>query len=116
MRYSASWAVAWLLLRVTANAGDVDAVSFGAVADGVTDSTRAIQAAIDAAADAGGGAGVLPGAKAPYLVRDTIRVRGSGIEIRGHGARILLADGAFNGSVKYVLLVSGSEDTPSGTW
>ena len=88
---------------------DFDVTRFGAVADGVTDSTRGIQAAIDAAANAGGGRVVLPPAAAPYLVRDTIRVSSGDIEIAGPGARVLLANGAINGRIAEVLLVAGTE-------
>lgn len=98
-----------LALCGTGFAADFDVTRFGAVADGVTNCTPGIQAAIDAAARAGGGRVVLPPAAAPYLVRDTIRVSSSDIEIAGTGARVLLADGAINGRIAEVLLVAGTE-------
>jgi hypothetical protein len=93
-------------------ASDFKVTAFGAIADGVTDSTRGIQAAIDAAAKAGGGTVVLPPAPTPYLVRDTIVISSSGISVTGTGARVLLADGAINGKVAPVILFTGAEQNP----
>ncbi|HWB99392.1 MAG TPA: glycosyl hydrolase family 28-related protein [Bryobacteraceae bacterium] len=93
-------------------AAEFDAARFGAVADGVTDSTAALQAALDAAARAGGGTVVIPPASAPYLLRDTLFIRGSHIEIRGPDATLRLADGAFNGRTKYILFAEGTENAP----
>lgn len=102
-----------LTLSATAVApADFDVTRYGAIADGATDCTRAIQSAIDAAARAGGGRVVLPPAGAPYPVGDTIRVLTSDIEIADAGARIQLADGAINGRIAEVLLVAGTEAAP----
>ncbi len=95
--------------KVEARSAKVDVTRFGAVADGVTDCAPAIQAAIDDVARAGGGRVVLPPAAAAYLVRDTIRISSSDIEIAGAGARIQLADGAIDGRRAEVLLVAGTE-------
>src|SRR5262245_5764958 len=107
-------AVAIALSSTTGFAADFAVTRYGAVADGVSDSTPGIQAAIDAAARAGGGRVVFPPATAPYLVRDSIRVSSSDIEIQGAGARILLAAGAFNGRIAEVLRVAGTEERPIG--
>ncbi|HKA00643.1 MAG TPA: glycosyl hydrolase family 28-related protein [Candidatus Solibacter sp.] len=85
---------------------------FGAAADGVTDSTPGIQAAVDAAVKAGGGTVLVPSAKSPYLVRRTITINGSGVEVSGRGARLLLADGAINGQVAPVILFTGTAASP----
>src|SRR5262245_3275592 len=96
-------------LASVAQAAVFDAAEFGAVADGVTDSTPGIQAAVDAAVKAGGGTVLLPSAKDPYLVRRTITVNGGGVEVSGQGARLLLADGAIDGQVAPVILFAGTE-------
>lgn len=59
----------------------VSVSDFGAVADGVTDDTAAIQAAIDAAA---GGAVLLP--KGRYRVDGVLVVHESGVVLRGEGS------------------------------
>lgn len=101
-----------LFYAAFAHAADYDVTRFGAIADGVTDSKPGIQAAIVAAGKAGGGKVVLPAADAPYLVRGTIIVKHSAVELSGRGARILLADGAINGQTAPVLLFTGTEQTP----
>jgi hypothetical protein len=104
----------FLLLPIScpAQAAEFNVVRFGALADAVTDSTRGIQAAVDAAVLSGGGTVLLPPAATPYLVRGTVTVSGSGVEIAGRGARLLLADGAINGRVAPVLLFAGTEKAP----
>src|SRR5215470_3830476 len=84
-----------LLGSVGAQPAVFNAAEFGAIADGVTDSTRGIQSAVDAAVKAGGGTVLVPASKYPYLVRRTITIKGGGVEISGRGARVLLADGAI---------------------
>jgi len=58
----------------------INARDFGAVGDGVTDDTKAIQAAIDATA---AGAVFLPAGR--YLVSDYLRITRSGVVLRGAG-------------------------------
>src|SRR5262249_30243451 len=97
-----------LLGSVAAQAAVFNAAEFGAVANGVTDSTSGIQAAVDAAVKAGGGTVLLPPARNPYLVRRTITINGNGVEVSGSGARLLLADGAIDGQVAPVILFAGT--------
>ena len=69
---------------------------FGAVGDGLTDDTDAIQRAIDAASDAGGGHVVLP--RGTYLVSEMIVVPHK-VQFRGLGGWDgvkILADSAFD--------------------
>ncbi|MFC7194851.1 glycoside hydrolase family 28 protein [Halosimplex aquaticum] len=63
-----------------------DAIEYGAVGDGETDDTAAIQAAIDAAAEDGGGTVVVPAGE--YVTRPLL-LR-SHVEIRIEGGAILL--------------------------
>ena len=93
------------------SSGDFDATDFGAVADGATDSTQAIQSAIDEASAAGGRV-LVPPAEAPYLISKTLLIRGSGVEIVGEGATIRFADNAAGEGDPTVILASGSEDNP----
>ncbi len=90
---------------------DFDVTNFGAVADGSTDSTQAIQSAIDAAATAAGRV-VVPPAEAPYVISSTLHIRASGIELVGEGATIRFADNANGEDEPTVILVSGSEENP----
>jgi hypothetical protein len=101
-----------LLASVAAEAAVFNAAEFGAAADGVTDSTPGIQAAVDAAVKAGGGTVMLPASKNPYLVRRTITINGSGVELSGRGARLLLAGGAINGQAVPVILFAGTGAKP----
>src|SRR5262245_9781696 len=101
-----------LLGSVPTQAAVFNAAEFGAVADGVTDSTPGIQAAVNAAVRAGGGTVLLPPANDAYLVRRTITINGSGVEVSGHGARLLLADAAINGQVAPVILFTGTAAEP----
>ena len=53
-----------------------DITEFGAVGDGVTDSTEAIQKAMDAAKDCMGKVVVPPG---KYIVKGDLKLRGEGV-------------------------------------
>jgi hypothetical protein len=97
--------VAWAL-----QAADYDVTRFGARADGKTDNSTAIQSAIAAAAKAGGGRVILPPSTLPYLVRSTIAVHASAIEISGAGAKLMLADNVIQGEVMPLLLFEGKAD------
>src|SRR5262249_27741995 len=101
-----------LVGSVGAQAAIFNVAEFGAVADGVTDSAPGIQAAVNAAVKAGGGTVLLPSAKNPYLVRRTVTFHGSGVEVSGPGARLLLADGPINGQVAPVILFTGAAAEP----
>jgi hypothetical protein len=63
----------------------VNVTDFGAVGDGTTDDTQAVQAAVDAVYDAGGGVVVFP-ARTYLLTSVTVR---EGITYYGYGAMIL---------------------------
>ena len=102
-----------MLLSTIALQGAVfNVAEFGAVADGSTDSTRGIQAAVDAAVTAGGGTVLLPASKNSFLVRGSITIHGSGVEVSGQGARLRLADGSIDGRVMPVILFAGTEAAP----
>jgi len=101
----------WLLFCGPAAVGkDFNVREFGAVADGQTDCAGAIQQALDAAGKAGGGRVVIPAADAPYLVKKTVAVRASNIELVADGATLLLADNAVTGSSSHVLQVAGTKE------
>ncbi len=88
------------------------ATDFGAVADGSTSATAAIQQAIDAASASGGGRVILDPAEAPYLISETLTIRSGGIVLSGAGATIQLASRSLSPEGTPVLLVEGSEDNP----
>ncbi len=67
-----------------------DITEFGAVGDGVTDCTEAIQKAMDAAGGCKGKITVPPG---NYNVRGNLKLRGEGISIEGSGAWSYRNDG-----------------------
>lgn len=103
-------------LLATATAAVFNVTDEGAVADGKTDCTAAIQKSIDRAEAAGGGTVKLPPASSPYLVHKTLVIRGDKVVLSGKGATIRLADGAANGtagkrttaSQVHVLLIHGT--------
>jgi len=99
--------VAW---AAATHAKEFNVKGFGAVPDGKTDCTGAIQQAIDRAGEAGGGRVVIPGADSPYLVTNTLTVRTSNIELCGDGATLRLADNAVTGSGTHVLRITGPRD------
>lgn len=68
-----------------------DITEFGAVGDGVTDSTDAIQKAFDAAKDCSGKIVVPPG---KYAVRGNLKLRGEAVSIEGCSAWTYRNDGA----------------------
>jgi hypothetical protein len=114
-RLCIAWMAGLLALLLGAcgsgSSGDFDATDFGAIADGATDSTQAIQSAIDEASAAGGRV-LVPPAEAPYLISKTLLIRGSGVEIVGAGATIRFSDDAAGEGDPTVILASGSEDNP----
>lgn len=68
-----------------------DITEFGAVGDGVTDSTQAIQKAMDAAKDCMGKVVVPPG---KYIVKGNLKLRGEGVSLEGSSAWSFRNDGA----------------------
>ncbi|MBW2523049.1 MAG: right-handed parallel beta-helix repeat-containing protein [Deltaproteobacteria bacterium] len=105
---------------------EVDAAAFGAVGDGVTDDTAALQAGF-AEIEASGGVLVL-GAGRTYLISDKLQVQdATGFGIRGNGATLRVAAGTptsdhvpltFRGCSSFVvadLTIDGnrSERTPA---
>ena len=74
------------ILCLTTAAPVFDVTDAGAVADGKTDCTAAIQQTIDRAVAAGGGTVKIPAAPAAYLVSKTLRIRGDNIVVAGAGA------------------------------
>lgn len=99
----------------------LDASSYGAVGDGVTDDTAAIQAAIDAAAgDIPGFGGAEQGgtvflSRGTFLVSSQIVVKNKVcLRGQGHSATIILADATFPTSTAIVRL--GEATDPQGSY
>ncbi|MDY0166331.1 MAG: hypothetical protein RBS80_07295 [Thermoguttaceae bacterium] len=86
--------------------------SFGGAADGKTDNAPAFRRAMQEVAKAGGGQILFPPAVEPYLVRDTLLIDVSNVEVLGTGATVRLADGASNGRRTNAVQVSGTSDEP----
>ncbi|MEK8104726.1 glycosyl hydrolase family 28-related protein [Micromonospora sp. M12] len=73
--------------------GWISVLAHGAVGDGVTDDTRAIQSAFDAARAAAPHKGVLFPAGRTYRVSGPVRLSGlTDTTLRGHGATLALVD------------------------
>jgi len=103
------WAGILFAYASVAAAKDLSVAEFGAVADGKTDATAAIQKALDAAGQAGGGRVIIPPAERPYLVTKTIRVAFGNIELLAEGATLQMADNAVAGGGTHVLHVTGTK-------
>jgi len=93
-------------------AKEYNIADFGAVADGRSDCAEAIQKALDTAGKHGGGRVVIPAADKPYLVRRTIRMSYSNVQLLGTGATLQLADNSIKGSNCHVLDVTGGSGQP----
>ena len=106
---SVACAVAFWLGACGTGPRELDVTDFGAVADGITDCTQAIQSALDEAATAGARV-VVPPAEAPYIISSTLRIRASDIELVGEGATILFADHSAGDDEPTVILASGKEN------
>jgi len=76
----------------------VSVKDFGAVGDGATVDTAAIQSAIDAVAAAGGGTVFFP--EGVYLIRNTLFIRSDNMTLAGasQGGTIITSDSSFTGS------------------
>ena len=86
----------------------VNVRDLGAVGDGQTDDTKAIQQAIDRVAGTGGKV-LLPASRQPYMIRDALTIKASNIELYGPGATIKMADHAIDGKVVDCIQVVGTE-------
>ena len=76
---------------------------YGAVGDGSTDDTLAIQAAVDAAAADGGAIVYIPPTSNYYVVSEAITISGDNIMIVGSGAGSLLkASASFSGTAAII--------------
>ena len=73
----------------------VSVKDFGAVGDGVTDDTAAIQAAIDYASTTGGNQVLFPSGR--YNTSSTINITADGISLVGHGERNTIIQPFFSG-------------------
>ena len=87
---------------------EINVRDLGAVGDGQTDDTPAIQRAIDQLAKSGGRV-VLPPSKKPYLIRTALTIQASNIELYGPGATIKMADHAIDGKVIDCVEIVGTE-------
>jgi len=90
-----TWAdmlIDWLNANVVPNYYSVK--TYGAVGDGVTDDTAAIQAAIDAAEAAGGGSVYFP--VGTYIISTEITIDGPGLKLYGHRAILKPADNSLD--------------------
>ena len=86
----------------------VNVRDLGAKADGKTDDRLAIQKAINQAGIAGGRV-LLPPSETPYLIRGTLGIHRSNVELHGPGAVIKLADRTGNANI---LTIEGKPGEP----
>ena len=86
----------------------VNVRDLGAIGDGQTNDTQAIQQAIDQVAKTGGRV-LLPPSKKPYLIRTALTIKASNTELYGPGATIKMADHAIDGKVIDCVEILGTE-------
>ncbi|MEO2023943.1 MAG: glycosyl hydrolase family 28-related protein [Pirellulaceae bacterium] len=86
----------------------VNVRDLGAVGDGRTDDTKAIQRAIDQVAKTGGRV-LLPPSRHAYMIHDALTIRASNTELYGPGATIKMADHAIDGKVIDCVEIVGTE-------
>lgn len=110
-------AVSIAALSLTSEAREFKITNYGAVADGLTDCSPAIDAAIQDAVAAGGGTIVIPPAARHYLITNSIHLRSSDLAIRGTGATLYLRDGSATGrttpeDLLHVIWIHGKKERP----
>jgi hypothetical protein len=95
---------------------NVVAAAYGAIGNGVTDDTEAIQSAIDAAEDAGGGIIYFPAGRYLLTLRDTLTissaayclmVKSDNITFRGDGRTSVLVSTDQHANGQTVVLIAG---------
>ena len=104
-------------LSLTSEAREFKITNYGAVADGLTDCSPAIDAAIQDAVAAGGGTIVFPAASKQYVITDSIHMRSSDLTISATGATVFLHDGSATGrtatdELLHVIWIHGTKERP----
>jgi hypothetical protein len=92
----------------------VNVCDLGAVPDGKTNSTRAIQKAIRQVAAKGSGRVFLPPGNLPYLISGTVVIQSDDIELFGPGASLQVVDNANDGKGCDAVYIGGTGIAESG--
>jgi polygalacturonase len=96
--------------------GTFNVTSYGALGDGQTDDTSAIQAALTAAANAGGGTVVVP--SGTFLGGPIVISSGTNLQLASGAVLQMLPMGSYTGSTAFITAASDAHDigiTGSGT-